>query len=259
MRSRRRTRTTLAHAVGLLLLVGCGSTTTPSSSQDTIGLGGGSGTRLHLTRRRPGSAAPPLSPLGISSSCIAQIEGDLRQQMVSPSAAASVRTDHWLSLEQVAAYGIDDGTAPLDGWLSMSCTLPNGDTVTARTLDSTPIDQVPVTPATHVVAPGLPDDDRVVADPSGAATLAVLVTVGDVLFAPVDGGTAWSSRRSTATRSSSPCRPSWWRSNRWASRAASPSTRASGPVAANRTGDAAAERVPIHQRRRRLGHTRDVA
>lgn len=190
MRSRRRTRNTLAHAVGLVLLVACGSTPA-ASPQDTIGLGGGLGDPGSTSPDgEPVGAAPPLSPLGVSSSCIAQIEGDLRQQMVSPSAAASVRTDHWLSLEQLATYGEDDGTAPLDGWLSMSCTLPNGDTVTARTLDSTPIEQVPVTPATHVVAPGLPDDDRVVVDPSGAATLTVLVTVNDVLFAPVEGGTA---------------------------------------------------------------------
>lgn len=190
MRPRRRTRTALAHAVGLLLLAGCGSTP-ETTSTDTIGLGGGLGDPGSTTPSgEPGGAAPPLSPLGISSSCIAQIEGDVRQQMVSPTAAASVRTDHWLSLEQVAAYGIEDGTAPLDGWLSMSCTLPNGDTVTARTLDSTPIEQVPVTPATHVVAPGLPDDDRLTADPSGAATLTVLVTVDDALFAPIEGGTA---------------------------------------------------------------------
>lgn len=171
---------------------------------DTIGLGGGLGPldTSATGDTLPGGAAAPVSPLGVSSSCLARIDGDLRQQLVSPGSVAAVRTDHWLSLEQfVAASSAEDGSAngsnassdglaPLDGWLAMTCTLPNGDTVTARTIDSTPVDRVPIGPTTHVVAPGLPDAIGEVLDPSGAATWTVAVTLDGALFAPLDGGRA---------------------------------------------------------------------
>jgi hypothetical protein len=130
----------------------------------------------------------------VASSCLARIDGDLRQQIVSPASVAAVRTDHWLSFEQFVSAsspdGGSDGLAPLDGWLSMTCTLPNGDTVTARTVDSTPVERVPVGPATHVVAPGLPDTVSDDPDPSGAATWTVAVTLDGALFAPLDAGQA---------------------------------------------------------------------
>lgn len=192
-------RNRLAVLVAALLVVatGCGDSTERPTT-DTIGLGDGLGGGLGALDSSgdtlPGGGAAPTSPLGVASSCLARIDGDLRQQMVSPGSVASVRTDHWLSLEQfVAAAPLDggtDGLAPLDGWLTMTCTLPNGDTVTARTVDSTPADRVPLGPATHVIAAGLPDAIDDDPDPSGAATWTVAVTLDGALFAPLEGGQA---------------------------------------------------------------------
>jgi hypothetical protein len=178
-----------------LLSASCGDSSDVSTS-DTIGLGGGPEQLDPSASVGPpqGAGAAPSSPLGVSSSCLARIDGDLRQQMVSPGSVAAVRTDHWLSFEQfVSAAQTDDasdGVAPLDGWLAMTCTLPNGDTVTARTVDSTPADRVPLGPATHVVAPGLPDAISDEPDPSGVATWTVAVTLDGALFVPLDGGQA---------------------------------------------------------------------
>jgi hypothetical protein len=176
------------------LAAGCGDSSDGPTS-DTIGLGGGLGPLDPAAPggTLPGGGAAPVSPLGVSSSCLARIDGDLRQQMVSPGSVAAVRTDHWLSFDQFVAATPDDsdeGIAPLDGWLAMTCTLPNGDTVTARTVDSTPAERVPIGPATHVVAPGLPDTVGDDPDPSGAATWTVAVTLDGALFAPLDGGQA---------------------------------------------------------------------
>jgi hypothetical protein len=171
---------------------GCGSSSAEPST-DTIGLGDGIGALESAGGTIPGGGAAPTSPLGVASSCLARIDGDLRQQLVSPGSVASVRTDHWLSFEQFvtsAPADTTEGVAPLDGWLAMSCTLPNGDTVTARTIDSTPADRVPLGPATHVVAPGLPDRISDDLDPSGVATWTVAVTLDGSLFAPLDGGQA---------------------------------------------------------------------
>jgi hypothetical protein len=176
------------------LSASCG-TSSEGSTSDTISLGEGLGP---LDSSASNGAIPsggaPGSALSVSSSCLARIDGDLRQQLVSPGSVAAVRTDHWLSFEQfVAATPPGDGSegiAPLDGWLAMTCTLPNGDTVTARTIDSTPADRVPIAPATHRVAPGLPDAIGDEPDPSGAATWTVAVTLDGALFAPLDGGQA---------------------------------------------------------------------
>lgn len=181
------------------LCTACGASET-NSDPGTIELGDGVGDLGSLSETL-GTDAPvdegdplvPVSPLGVSSSCTAQITGDLRQQLVSPSSIASVRTDHWLSFDQLLAITPRDdapGVAPLDGWLSLSCTLPNGDTVTARTADSTTVEQMPVIPANHVVAPGLPSTRPVTPDPSGAATWVVLVTLDGALYAPVGTGEA---------------------------------------------------------------------
>jgi hypothetical protein len=173
----------------------CGDSS-DSPTPDTISLGGGPGP-LDTSPQGdtlPGGGAAPVSPLGVSSSCLARIDGDLRQQMVSPGSVAAVRTDHWLSFEQFVEIAPDgggsDGVAPLDGWLAMSCTLPNGDTVTARTVDSTPAERLPIEPATHVVAPGLPDTIGDDPQPSGVATWTVAVTLDGALFAPLEGGRA---------------------------------------------------------------------
>jgi hypothetical protein len=195
------TRPTSRTLIALLVMAlgtsaaSCGGS--PSGSPpDTIGLGGGPGALDTAAPgdTLPGGGAAPVSALGVSSSCLARIEGDLRQQLVSPGSVAAVRTDHWLSLEQFVAAspaeGGSDGLAPLDGWLTMSCTLPNGDTVTARTVDNTPADRVPIGPTTHVVAPGLPDTIGDDLDPSGVATWTVAVTLDGALFAPLDGGRA---------------------------------------------------------------------
>ena len=170
------------------MLAGCGGSAAPeTSTQDTIGLGGRVSPGDQAGTDEPADAGG-VSPLANASSCVARISGDLNQQMAPPASFASVRTDRWLSLEQIAALDpVDPGLAPLDGWMTMSCTLPNGDSVSARTLDTTVMDRVPVEPTSHAVAVGLPSEGEQIEDPSGVATFVVLVTLDGILFTPEPG------------------------------------------------------------------------